>query len=217
MHVRCALALSLLITSCSDDNTPVEPEEVVDARLDSGAVTMPKDAGVKRDAELTRVDSGRKPPTIPMQCEPGRYAGEFFCAISGIAPWFGKMEFDLVENVMGSGEFTTLSVAAGTQISSDLDSMGGTFSGDLVAEFDCRTGEIKGELANGIYLLVGVMPWRFNGPLQGSYGTDDAGLPAFEGKLGTLTTPDLWFYGPLGPSAMCDWHASRVDRVDAGP
>lgn len=206
----------MLLASCSGDEGSRQPDADVEPELDARVPTEPADAGRPgRDASVIR-DAGRRPMTTPMECAPGRYEGTFLCAII-VVPWSGKMQFDLVENVMGAGEFTTLSVAAGTKISSDLDSMGGTFTGDLKAEFDCTTGKLEGELANGVYLLASIMPWRFNGPLEGTYRLDDAGVPGFDGTMGTLTTPDLWFYGPLGPSAMCEWHVSRVGEIpDAG-
>jgi hypothetical protein len=212
-----AVVLALLLASCADEKPASEPEEGVEVGLDA-RVEEPRDAGRPPREDTPVRDGGRRAVTIPMECEPGRYEGTFLCAIVAVVPWAGKMQFELVGNEMGSGEFRTLSVAAGTKISSDLDSMGGTFTGDLEAEFDCQTRQLRGELANGVYLLASLMPWRFNGPLQGTYRIDDAGVPGFDGTMGTLTTPDLWFYGPLGPSAMCEWQVSRVsDGLDAGP
>jgi hypothetical protein len=216
MRAFTAFAIASLLASCSGDEAAGEPDDEVEVTLDARAPGQPADAGRPRRDASEAGDAGRRPVPTSLECEPGRYEGTFLCAIV-VVPWSGKMQFDLVGNVMGAGEFRTLSVAAGTKINSDLDSMGGTFTGDLQAEFDCDTGQLEGELANGVYLLANIMPWRFNGPLQGTYRLDDAGVPGFDGTMGTLTTPDLWFYGPLGPSARCEWKVSRVgDVLDAG-
>lgn len=193
-------------TSSGDDDAKVEVSEKDASVRDAKAPPAMRDAG-KLDAGTARI----------AQCAPGHYEGKFDCAIAGLLPWTGRMAFDLVENSTGSGEFQTLSIAAGTEIVGDQDSMGGMFTGELQADFDCQTGELDGQLANGRYLFVGAMEYMFEGPLHGLYRSD-GGTPGFDGTLGTLTTPNFEFAGPFAPTGDCTWSADLTDSApDAGP
>jgi hypothetical protein len=105
----------------------------------------------------------------------------------------------------------------GTKIMGSDDSLSGMFTAELQGDFDCRTGELTGQISNGVYLFAGFMEYQLEGPLQGSYRTD-GGLPGFDGTMGKLTSKDFEAFGELGPYAMCTWSASQVSsRVDAGP
>jgi hypothetical protein len=224
---RCALsrksvAFFLLTASCS--GTPErnvsgagdgsEDGENGDPVVDAGVAAV--DAGrPMRDA--SRLDAARPPAVLARECTPGRYEGEFNCVISGLLPWVGKIGFDLVEQEMNAGEFLTLTIVPGTRIMGSDDSLDGMFTADLEGDFDCRTGALTGRLANGVYLFGGFMEYQLEGPLQGTYRTD-GGAPGFDGTMGKLTSPTFEAFGDLGPSAMCTWTATQVDKsLDAGP
>jgi hypothetical protein len=216
------LPFCLLLASCSDDLSSPSAAPIDDANDASGAtVADASDASVPDASPMigTVPDASTNSLSPPRtaQCKPGRYEGMFNCSIGGLLPWTGSIAFELVKDEMGAGEFRTLSIAAGTKISSDQDSMGGTFSGQLAASFDCQTGLLSGDLVDGKYLFLGSVEYHFKGPLTGSYRMD-GGAPGFDGKLGTLTSIDFEAVGAFSPTGDCTWSADLADdKPDAGP
>jgi hypothetical protein len=211
------VALCLALAGCSSDAGGAEPEpqdddEVVDAR----AADKPKDAG-DRTRDARPLDASKPRPIPQAQCSPGQYDGDFSCLISGLLPWAGKMSFALVEKSANSGEFTTLQIVPGTQISGNDDSFSGMFTATLEGEFDCQTGQLTGQLADGLYTFGGFMNYQLHGPLEGSYRAD-GGTPGFDGKMGPLKSTDFDLYGELAPYADCTWSAVRTGDAsgDAG-
>lgn len=188
---------------------------MVDARvIDAG-----REAGrPMRDGGAMDGRTTRPPPQPAPNCMPGRYEGEFNCLISGLLPWFGKMQFSLVEKTMSGGEFTTLEIVPGTQIMGNDDSFQGMFTAELAGTFDCQTGVLTGALEDGTYLFGGFMEYQLEGPLEGSYQLGDAGGVGFDGEMGPLKSAMFDLYGPFAPTAMCTWSAARTGGVegDAG-
>lgn len=218
MYAARLLALSVALCACTSDDRGSAPEEELDEdgkEVDAGAT--PKDAGRMRDA--SPLDASKPPRPVPQaQCTPGQYDGQFSCLISGLLPWAGKMSFALVEKAENSGEFTSLQIIPGTQISGNDDSFQGEFTATLEGDFDCRTGQLTGQLVDGNYVFGGFMNYQLHGPLEGSY-LSDGGTPGFDGKMGPLKSSDFDLYGDFAPYADCTWSASRVGEVsgDAGP
>jgi hypothetical protein len=214
-----AASSCLLAVSCSDQEEPPpddEDEGGEQAADDAGEVDAGRDTG-RPTRDAGRMDARVKPmPVADPQCTPGRYEGDFSCLISGFLPWNGKMSFSLVEESMNAGEFATLTIVPGTQISGSDDSFQGMFTATLAGSFDCRTGVLTGALEDGTYLIGGFMEYQLMGPLEGSYVHGDGGTAGFDGTMGPLTSANFEAFGDFGPSAMCTWKAERTGE-DTGP
>jgi hypothetical protein len=155
------------------------------------------------------MDAGRvfRPPALA--CMPGVYRGNFSCTVADLFPFSGSMNFTLVEEAEGAGEFTTLSVVAGTRIMGRDDSFEGMFDAELSGKFDCKTGLLAGAI-DGSYLSPRLgFPLGLMGPLEGSYRVD-AGA-GFDGTMGPLESPEVnELLGPFAPNASrCTWTAVR--------
>lgn len=206
------LGLVCALAGCAEDTAEAPHAESPDTANVEDARPPVHDSG-KPMRDAAQLDSGKR-PAPPRACTPGVYEGDFSCVISGLLPWAGKISFALVEEALGAGEFTSLRIVPGTRIMGGDDSLGGMLTADLEGSFDCASGQLTGRRANGIYLYGGVMEYRLEGPLMGTYLSDD-GMPGFAGTMGKLTSKDFEILGELGPSAMCTWQAARVEG-DAG-
>lgn len=211
------LGTCLLPSACAEDpRRPGEETQDDETSLDARVAEPGRDASrTVRDASLL---DARRPvrPVPPAECSAGQYEGQFNCLISGLLPWVGKMSFALVEKAMGAGEFQTLQIVPGTRISGSDDSFQGEFTATLEGDFDCQTGELTGQLTDGLYVFGGTMEYQLAGPLEGSY-LSDAGA-GFAGKMGPLKSANFDLFGELAPAAECTWNAARVGaaRDDAG-
>lgn len=171
--------------------------------------TTVRDSSVAIDAApRMRPDVGIRPEAsadLPVErCLPGTYAGRYECTVSFLGfpffPWSGDLTLVLEQ---GEGfddpEFPTLTVAPGAMLAG-MDTIGGTFSGRLEGELDCRTGELSGALVGASYV--------------GGGGTFSV---AFDGDLSAFYEPGLLVAGAMGPlrsdqvalteTDVCTWQA----------